>query len=620
VRFAFAISALVLAGVLLLLGIGQRTFLAGPREISYAVTAPMDADYSVLSASELEAVSGQPNLVVTGADAFVATGSTLDVSAWVEPFAHATLSVDAEKGEVVTQKTAPAGSPEFLEKLSDEERAAIDPRGSDLWFTELQGPGRLPLEVSENQSILISGDSDASILWVKDRRTPWAGPLLAAGGFFAILGGILYLLAVDHNRRGLGPQRGHKGPFRGLRNLGSRRAGSKRTGSNGTSTAGKPAEAGETATLGGGSAMRRAALPALGLAIALGVSGCAPSYWPSLDRPANDVAPEGEVETNVAPVPVTQPQIDRIVADIVAVAATGDESLDAKGLGTRFRGDALAQRAANYKIRKSVPKYEVQLPRITDEQLGYELVQSTEGWPRTLFITLASESPTADEKKDAAADEASGEESAPPASPSLALLLTQQNPVENFHVSRIFALRGGITMPEAAPSDEGTALLAPDLQSLALPPSEVGTAYAKILAGDRESERASLFDLEDDNIMAKSGSSWVKAAKAAAKKDGNNVKYSVKVAQSESPVLSLSTGVGGALVTTTLTEQRIESQSGDYRPKAVGAVTAVSGLKGAQKRIVSSVAHQLLFYVPSGTSGEKIQLLGYTTELVGAKK
>ena len=36
-RFGLAIASLVLAGILLILGIGQRTFLAGPSEIAYAV-------------------------------------------------------------------------------------------------------------------------------------------------------------------------------------------------------------------------------------------------------------------------------------------------------------------------------------------------------------------------------------------------------------------------------------------------------------------------------------------------------------------------------------------------------------------------------------------------------
>ena len=49
-----------------------------------------------------------------------------------------------------------------------------------------------------------------------------------------------------------------------------------------------------------------------------------------------------------------------------------------------------------------------------------------------------------------------------------------------------------------------------------------------------------------------------------------------------------------------------------------GTLTALSGLEGQQEKLVSVVAHQLLFFVPGKDSGEKMQLLGYTSDLVSA--
>lgn len=605
-RFGFAIAALVIAAVLLVLGIGERTFLAGPSEITYRAQPSTGADYALIPAAELAAVKGQANLVVSGEKAFAAVGSTTDVEAWVSPFDHAVLTADAKAQEFVGTEEVPAGRPDFIEDLSEEELAEIDPRGSDLWLSEQAGSGRQPIELAADESILLGSSGQVSIVWVQDPRTPWAGPLLAAGGFFAVLGGVLYLLAVDHNRRGLGPRRGRKGPLQGIRSMFGPRARGESAGGGGTGQNG--------ATKNG--TTKRLAVPVLGLALVLGLSGCSPSYWPSGPDPTAESAPAEPSDQNVAPVPITQPQIDRIIRDIVDVAATADEELDAEPLSARFTGDALTQRKANYKIRQKVKDYEVLLPRITDEQLGYELVQSTEDWPRTIFVTVASQSAEPAAETDAADEEAEP----PPASPSLAMMLSQPSPIENYRVTRLFALRGGIVMPEAAPSDEGTALLAPDLGSLALTPAEVGPAYAEILAGKTDTETAALFNLEGDSIVEKSGAAWMRTAKAAAKEDKSDVKYSVSVAESDSPIVSLSTGVGGALVTTTIHESRIEAKGGDYRPKAVGAVTALSGLEGPQDRIVSTVSHQLLFFVPSGTSGDLIQLLGYTTELVGAKK
>lgn len=627
-RFGFAIASLVLAGVLLILGIGQRTFLAGPSEIVYQTQPGDQAEYSVIRGSELHSVRGQANVEVAGDAGFVAVGSSTDVDAWVEPFAHSVLAGDAELDQFVEAEAVPAGNPDFTAELSDEDLAAIDPRGSDLWISEQSGSGTKPISLEADESLLVGGAGQVSIVWVQDRRTPWAGPLLAAGGFFAVVGGVLYLLAVDHNRRGLGPRRGRRGPLQGIRSMFAPRAnrGGSRSASPDSGEAQGAAAAPEKKGRGRTRA-KRLALPALGIALVLGVSGCSASYWPGAVSDRTSEEPSGdEPAPNIAPIPITQPQIDRIIGNIVDVAGTGDAELDVEPLETRFTGDALAQRKANYKIRKKVDDYEVVLPRITDEQLGYELVQSTEGWPRTVFVTLASESADDADASDTADDKAADAEGAaedaeePHSSPSLAMVMTQADPLQNYRVSRIFALRGGIAMPEAAPSDEGTALLAPDLKSLALPPAEVGAAYADILVGKKDTEQAALFDLEGDSIVEKSGAAWVKAAKAEAKKDKSDVKYSVKAAQTDASILSLSTGVGGALVATTVHESRIEAKGGDYRPKAVGAVTALSGLKGPQNRIVSTVSHQLLFFVPSGTSGDRIQLLGYTTELVGAKK
>lgn len=622
-RFGLAIASLVIAGVLLLLGLGQRTVFAPPDEIAYPAEIAQGAEYAVIPADRFDAVAGQANLVLSGEETFAAIGSAADVTAWVAPFAHEELSVDP-KSKRLSGKIVAAEPGE----MSAKDLEAVDPQGSDLWTKEADGTARMPMALAADQAVLLSigAGGGASIVWVQDSRTPLAGPLLAAGGVFAVLGLVLYLLAIDHNRRGLGPRRGRSGPLSGLRR--------HRAKDSARGAASRDAAA------------KRLAVPSLGLVAVLALSGCSSSYWPDLsaapsqapatseardqgqeqnqdqsqDQPQDqaDEAPAG----NVAPVPIAQAQIDRIINDVARVAGEGDDAHDPKLLEGRFDGDALAQRVAHYKIVKKVPGYEVVLPRITAEQLGYELVQSTDEWPRTVFATVASrapESPKDAKAKDAAAKKADAA-AGPVASPSLAMVLTQASPFENYRVTRLFALRGGITMPSAAPVQDGTALLSDDLKTLVLQPGQVGPGYAKVLTEGASAKQAALFDLSEDQIIAKSGAAWVRAAKKSAKKDGFDVKYSVKAAQTGTPILSLSTGVGGALVSTTVLESRIETQSGKYQPKAVGAVTALSGLKGAQKRIVSKVAHQLLFFVPSDTSDEKIQLLGYTTELVGASK
>src|SRR5690606_5017935 len=107
----------------------------------------------------------------------------------------------------------------------------------------------------------------------------FAGPLLAAGGLLALVGVILYLLAVDHDRRGPGPRRGRKGPLLGIRDLFTGRG---RKTENTTS----PTDAKSPQGALKHRAMRRIALPSLGLAVVLGVSGCSADYWPDFSPEA----------------------------------------------------------------------------------------------------------------------------------------------------------------------------------------------------------------------------------------------------------------------------------------------------------------------------------------------
>ncbi|MBL5973287.1 MAG: glycosyltransferase [Candidatus Leucobacter sulfamidivorax] len=641
-RFAIAIAVLVLSGIAFILGIGQRTFLAPPAEIALTAGEGTTSSYAVVPASAFAAAEGDPVVAVAAKGAFAAVGSQRDVEAWVAAFDHASieaqpkaksLEVSEVRGdptllraetetqtEAATETQTDAAEPatgtesESDDASGDENDEFVDPRGSDLWVSESGGTGdgtlRFAVEIDDDEAVLIATSGSAglgdavSLVWEQDRSTPFAGPLLVTGAVLAVLGAVLYLLAVDHDRRGLGPRRGSSGPLPGIRGAFSRRRDARK--------------------------LQRMAAPAAVLAGALALSGCSASYWPDFSAQPTEQATEAAGQAGVlAPVPITPEQIDRITADISQVAGTADDALDVEALKSRFTGDALAQREASYKIRSAMPDYERVPLRIGDEQLEYELVQSTEGWPRTVFVAVSSEPVESaaeaeaapaegEEAQDQPADQGAAAEEA--SSPSLMLIMTQQNPHENYLVSRIITLRGGIEMPEAAPAEEGTALLSPELQTLVLPPGEVGTAYAAVLQGGSGVEQAETFDLEGDPLMERSGLAWVQQMQEKADAEGYSVAYSVAASVGEQPITALSTGVGGGLVAVTVVEERVSDTAGSTtRVRAEGAVSAVSGLTGQQERIVSVVAHQLLFFVPSKVSGEQIQLLGATSELVGAR-
>ncbi|MGJ0204916.1 glycosyltransferase [Leucobacter sp. gxy201] len=630
-----AIVALVFSGVLLLLGIGQRTFLAGPAEIEYEATVSTDAGYAVIDGAELQTVAGQANVTAAGKDAFVATGATRDVQAWVEEFDHVALVADrgargfvseeiagvapaAEPSAAEADQTAPADGVAPAENGDGEDGKAepLDPRGSDLWLQEKSasdsGSVRVPVKLDDDQSVIIATDGETlpksiAVTWVQDRNTPWAGPMLVGGGVLALIGAVLYILAVDHDRRGLGPRRGRRGPLQGIRNSFSR----KRT------TA--PAAAEPTKQEGGAGmtsarrGVRRLALPAAGVALAVGLTGCSASYWPQFDAGAAESTTTDEPKSSSAPLPVTATQIDRILDRIVEVSDTADKDLDAELLKERFTGDALQQRTANYAIRAAATEWLIP-PLITTDELDYQLVQSTEGWPRTMLVTVASE------KGGAPADTADQATDGEEASPSLALVMTQETPHDNYLVSSVIALRGGIAMPQAAPADEGTALLADDIESFLLQPGEVGTAFASVLQDGEASPDSELFDLGEDKILENSGKARVERLAADAEAKGKPMAFSVTARQGEEQTVALTTGVEGALVVTTVLEdQVVDGSAGRIKPVATGQVTALSGLSGQQERIVQTFAHQMLFFVPSKSdSGAKIQLLGDTSELIGA--
>lgn len=620
-RHVLAIVALVASAILLLLGIGQRTFLAGPAEIRFPIDTQSDTGYAVIDGAELAKVPGQANVVVRGETAFVATGATRDVRGWVEPFSHAELTVAESTKTLQTALVAPAIVDEAAGEVAVE---ALDPHGSDLWLEERSLEAaessnetdvlRVPVSLDAQQSVLIASNgidpvpADVALVWAQDRNTPWAGPLLAGGALLALVGGVLYLLAIDHDRRGLGPRRGRRGPLQGLRNSFGRRGKAVK----GSSQMVPPVSDEQTEQgTGSGTSTRTvlrrrgALLPAVGVTLALGLSGCSANYWPQFDEAPATEQPAEQPDSGVAPVPVSDAQIHRIIKSISADATAADEALDATLLEARFTGDALAQRTANYKIRAAMPEYEVIPPMLTDQELEYRLVQSTEGWPRTVFATVASKAGNGSED----------------ASPSLALILRQESPHSNFVVSRDIALRGGISMPQAAPAEDGTAVLSEDIETLVLAPGKVGEAWAAMLQDGTDTSDAELFDLTDDKLFENYGKA--RAAKAQAESDdkGQTMKFSATAAQTDARITALSTGAGGALVATTVLEQQIvDSAGGRYKPQAKDAVTALSGLSGEQDRLVQQVAHQLLFFVPSKTdaTNSKIQLLGVTSELVGA--
>ena len=606
VRKVLAILSLALGVMLLLFGFGLRTFLADPTDVRATVSETEDVTYLVVTGETLRSVPGEVAVTVEGAGQTVAIGATHDVTAWAEPFGYHEATYRPETATTDLKPHDPVTEPE-----ADPAPAWRDPSGSDLWVEEhhtVEGETSLQLmpELRDDQALLIASAVDGplaasvTLFWSDKLVTPWAGPLLTAGGLFSVLGMVLYVLAVDHDRRGLGPRRGRKGPLLGIRDSLTPRRSSRARGAS------------------------RAPLTAVAAVGVFALMGCSAEYWPG-SQPANEEPPVEEVAVS----PITEVQLERIIADVSATSVAADEAKDASLLESRFAGDALEQRKANYRIRSEVGDYSVVPPYILNERLGYELIQGTDTWPRTMFIAVASaaeppppeETEPADDASDAPVEDADTEtpEDTETASPTLGLLMTQADPQSNYVVTRVVSLRSGIEMPSAAPANEGTTVIDPATQSLRLAPEQVANAYANILNEGPESESAPLFNLEEDPVIAGGGTSWVAAEREQLEGQEGEATFA-SVSKQGSGSLTLSTGAGGALVFSTVTEERTTTAEEGSELPVGPVVAAISDLEGNTQHITQTITHQLLFFVPNQSSEDPIQLLGYSSELVGASE
>lgn len=622
-RYFFAILSLVIAAVLLVLGIGQRTFLAPPTSVKHEISVTEGAEYVVIPADVIALEEGNPSIVASGEDVFLALAEQRDIDGWLSPNNYDTVKVEQDAKALTAVNTKPeetgseadedADAP--AEEAESEILASPNPRGSDLWLNEYESETSLKVAVSpeKTQSLLVTvgktptAPEELYVIWAQERGTPLAGPLLVTGGLFAALGVILYLFAVDHDRRGLGPRRGRRGPFLGLRNRRVKRVKSSTPGSSSQSRRGS----------------RLGYTVAGMLAIGVAVTGCSPSYWPQPAAPA-PVESEPVTDENLAVVPVTDQQIDRILDRVVSVANEGDSALDAGVLESRFAGAALAERAANYKVR-SANESTTALPYLTRERLRYDLIQSTEKWPRTLFLTVESsdtivepvDEKAVDEEEAAAAEPEATEPEAPEESldqsPTVVLLLRQETPHDNYKVLNTISLRGGIEMPAAAPLDEGTAVLANDLKTLKLTPQGTADTFASILQqGAGAVETSELFELEGEALLEKFGANW------PANNCIEKLKCSQTVVASEEPVTTLSTGQGGVLVLATLREDHVMQIESERDQVKLSDIERALGLDGSYEKVTRQWQHSVLFYVPSADSENSIQILGSSTQVIGA--
>lgn len=622
-RFVLAIVAFVVAAVMIVAGIAQRTVFAPPADISAGTTVASGTKYIVIDSAVLNAHPGQQTLSISGAPAaksqVVAYGRTADVKAWLGTEKYATLAYDATTGKLSSRAVAPKGSgsstsspvpiptptpvpsatPGATTGSSTSgavEAAGPNPAGSDLWLEEFDGPDAQTtrMNLPAGVSVLVASDgtkaapSTLRVTWPVDTSTPWAFPLIIAGLVLLIIGIALYLWGLYTHRRSRGPRR-KSGPKMPKLPKAPKY---------------KPAKSLESTPRGRRSTRRARVILPVAVIGALALSGAGAGAGAALaDGSGSTPTPTATdlpKSTSQTPPAVTVPQLARIVKRISVTAAAADAKASPDIAQQRFTGPALELRTANYAIRAKKPD-QPPLPAIPASPIVLTLPQATDTWPRT--VTAVVQAPK----------DAQGNAQAP-----LALTLVQATPRTNYLVDYAVSLEPKAKVPNLAPASIGAAVVPPDSKLLKIAPKDLAAAYGDILMSGDQSKYASLFSPVGDTLRTQVGSDW-KAKQKAAVPATASLNFTDTVGTD--PGVAMATNDSGAIVWADLSESQIlKVVEAGAEVNAGPTASALSGVPSSKTGIQSTYGYQLAFYVPPAGSSEKITLLGFAQGLVAAKE
>ena len=611
-RFVWAVLAFVLAAVLIGTGIAQRTIFLGPKDVSAELTVKTPQAYTVIDSAVLRAHPGEQTLIAHGdGTIFVAQARTADLEAWLSDTSYNRITLGKE-GKTSAKVVEPTVAKE------DNER---NPAGSDLWLDSFSDKNALidRMQVPEGVSVLVASDgkadapADVTLKWPLDTATPWAGPLMVAGGIFLLAGLVLYVLAIRHARRGRGPRRKAPPPLPITEPIdvaereAVEAADAEAPSGEGPESA-APADHGDSAPTAEGTVRERRAvrprrralllLPAVGVTAAL-LTGCTPDIWPHAASSPTPSPTETQVAEAGQQAPaVTQAQASRILESISATLADADKNLDATKAETRLEGAALEARKTAYAVRKSVTDFSLP-PAIPADKIKILVPQAYDSWPRTVLMLV---------------EHGNDEKVAP-----LIMTMTQPDPWSNYKISSVAEMQAAARLPNMAPAWLGAKLTPPDSPFLAAEPNQLAKEFANVIDQGDKSEFHDKFD-KTALAFAKSVQDS-RAALQQALKDANADTTSsltfAASAGSDKPV-SMSSIDSGAIVAVTVEDsQTIKPTSADAVIKLDKnpSAKALTGVDQSATGFVSVYGVQLFFAVPAQGSDDKITLLAASQQL-----
>jgi len=334
----------------------------------------------------------------------------------------------------------------------------------------------------------------------------------------------------------------------------------------------------------------RRALPfiAIGVALPLVLTGC--TVFPSITNdplPTSTPSPRG--------VAVTAQQFDRILGNVIETLNSADEQRAENIAATRCDGAALRFRAAQYKVNTQSKTLGIPF-EIPDGTVRLLLPQKTTTWPRSVFAVI--------------------DDTANPKNPSVAVVLTQQTPRDNYKINYSVALEPGAKIPSVPSAETGAAVLYGETELLSVSPAQAVEHYGDLLIHGQNSPYVNSF--EADSLQTQIG----KDAKDKRAKDlGKTAKFAWEDVPTEDTPVVFAAAEGGALVAVTLQEnEKVTPATAGAAITSSGAVKILAGITSSMKGVEANYQYQLLFYVPALSSQEKIRLLGYSYALTAAHK
>lgn len=586
-RFVWAVAAFVLAAVLIGAGIAQRTIFQGPKSESQSIQVSGDAPYILIDGAVLNSHAGAQTLrIQDNGTIFAAYARTADVTAWLERADY--TAVTLVDGAINTRSVSAAITPEAG-------AGPLSPVGSDLWLDEFEQDDVLvtPLQLPADMSLLVATDGTApapqtlTVTWPLQNATPWAGPLIVAGALALAAGIVLYVLGVRHARRSRGPRRkGLPVPI--------------------TEPIDLAVESADKGVISATPARRRLtrgkwafiALPAIALS-ALVVSGCTADAWPQLGTSPSPspTVPVVAPDDQESPV-VTSAQAQRIVERIATEVAAADEARDATAAATRLSGTALAVRETNYRLLASIPDYPA--PKsIPSGTLDVILPEADDGWPRTFFAVAP----------------ATGDGTA------TVLSVTQQDAWSPYRLDSLASLTSDTDL-NLAPAYLGAISIPADSPFLAIAPDRLAAAYADVLTNGADSTFASLFDVNDDAFLTRLQQSRTERLAAFNETGAQTGSMTFGAEAGTADPVALATLDSGAIIAVTVNDLDTVTPTNTDAVIKVDTnpiVQTLAGVTQSSTGFTSTYGNQLFFFVPSQSSNERIQLLGYSSDILDAK-